>query len=519
MSIPRWLRLAAFLLLVGCGAMQHPGSPPEPDGAPPRPRAIITISGDLGWNGLAFQGTEVSEVTSTQTAGLAWYKDGRYQTGPVDSTTINQDQGTYRGFWLFATDRFTLAYTAEDGTRPHRLDLVPGWNLAGFGNSADLPGSSVEAWVGSEKVGLGTVVLPQASAIRRGGYDVMDFGAGGTIMPGVAYWVFASRACQLRWPEASPSPSPSPSASSSPSPAPSPSASPIRASLPCLTYTGTTLVAAGTFDRIVTSTDGMTWRVVTENSSPVPRDRALRGLASGNGRVVAVGDAGTVLTSPDARTWTTSSAGVQQNLNAACFGQNQFVAVGTNGTIVVTPVNDAPTLSWTTQTSGTERTLLGVAFDGSAFTACGAGGTILRSADGKTWMPQVSGTDADLMAITFANNRLVAVGSRGTVATSSAAGGGWSVMTSGPTDLYGVAGGGGVGSPGQFVLVGAGGTILTSTDLTRFTARTSGTSNTLRASTFGGGVRVAAGDYDGDGRATLLTSPDGITWLPATIER
>jgi len=60
---------------------------------------------------------------------------------------------------------------------------------------------------------------------------------------------------------------------------------------------------------------------------------------------------------------------------------------------------------------------------------------------------------------------------------------------------------------GKFVVVGAGGTILTSSDGILWTARTSGTTKLLRGVIFAGGQFVAVGN-----EGTVLTSPDGIAW-------
>jgi len=62
-----------------------------------------------------------------------------------------------------------------------------------------------------------------------------------------------------------------------------------------------------------------------------------------------------------------------------------------------------------------------------------------------------------------------------------------------------------------FVAVGESGTILTSSDGTTWTSRTSGTSNDLQGVTFANSTFVAVG-YSG----TILTSSDGTTWISRT---
>ena len=73
----------------------------------------------------------------------------------------------------------------------------------------------------------------------------------------------------------------------------------------------------------------------------------------------------------------------------------------------------------------------------------------------------------------------------------------------------------------MLVAVGGGGTILTSTNGTLWTARASGTTETLHSVSFGDGGFVAVGTAGtGPNGSLFLTSPDGITWTrrqnPAT---
>ena len=62
-----------------------------------------------------------------------------------------------------------------------------------------------------------------------------------------------------------------------------------------------------------------------------------------------------------------------------------------------------------------------------------------------------------------------------------------------------------------FVGVGDNGTILTSSDGTTWTSRTSGTSNKLRGVTYGNSTFVAVGNS-----GTILTSSDATAWTYRT---
>ena len=114
--------------------------------------------------------------------------------------------------------------------------------------------------------------------------------------------------------------------------------------------------------------------------------------------------------------------------------------------------------------------------------------------------PVVQRTEGDKTKVMF-----VTVGSSGTILTSSD-GTSWTKRTSGTSEyLLEVTYGNGL-----FVTVGWG-TILTSSDGTTWTERTSGTSEYLRGVTFGNGlfVTVSLG-------GTILTSPDGNSWTIRT---
>jgi hypothetical protein len=57
----------------------------------------------------------------------------------------------------------------------------------------------------------------------------------------------------------------------------------------------------------------------------------------GNGLFVAVGEWGTILTSPDGVTWTARTSGTSNLLYDVTYGNGTFVAVGEWGTILTSP--------------------------------------------------------------------------------------------------------------------------------------------------------------------------------------
>lgn len=88
------------------------------------------------------------------------------------------------------------------------------------------------------------------------------------------------------------------------------------------------------------------------------------------------------------------------DLEDVTWGNNIFVAVGLNGTIVTSGDGD----KWMLQYSGTTENLRKVIWGGSMFVATGDNGTVLTSPDGAIWTKRDSDTDKDLNAIAWGND-------------------------------------------------------------------------------------------------------------------
>jgi hypothetical protein len=248
--------------------------------------------------------------------------------------------------------------------------------------------------------------------------------------------------------------------------------------------------------------------------NPLPQGNDLRGVTYGSGTFVAVGDSGTILTSPDGVTWTIATSGTNSDLSGVTYDNGIFVALGKNkghpttgGTILTSPDG----LTWTVRVSGTIG-LSAVTYGNGTFVTVGTGGTILTSPDGLTWTVRVSGTSVSLFGVTYGNGTFVAVGESalaphrdGKILTSPD-GITWTIRTSGTSyDLSGVTYGN-----GTFVAVG-GYAIVTSPDGVTWTARTSGT-NYVSGVAYGNGTFVAVGG------GTIFMSPDGVVWTTRTSE-
>lgn len=161
-------------------------------------------------------------------------------------------------------------------------------------------------------------------------------------------------------------------------------------------------VAVGESGTIMTSPDGTTWTVRTSTfgSSHIysvawSEDDTL---------LVAVGASGKIETSPDGITWTArTSAGSVTFFNVTrSESQNLWCAVGASGTIETSP--DGITWSARTAAGAYAATFSAVTYTPALdlFVASGAGPEIQTSPDGTTWtsqtLPSLDGTEMSVVA-------------------------------------------------------------------------------------------------------------------------
>ncbi|MEP7155475.1 MAG: hypothetical protein ABI905_06860 [Betaproteobacteria bacterium] len=182
--------------------------------------------------------------------------------------------------------------------------------------------------------------------------------------------------------------------------------------------------AVGAAGTIALSSDGLTWSLPTSGTT-----KNLYAATYGSAKYVAVGEGGTVLNSTDGSTWTAVTSGTTSNLRGVTFGAintttgtgstavttttNIFVAVGDAGTVITS--NDG--ITWTVRTPISAARMNAVSFGGQ-FVAIGNGGVIYTSADGTAWTARSSGTTNDLFGIARTSTGYIAVGANGTNLTS-----------------------------------------------------------------------------------------------------
>jgi photosystem II stability/assembly factor-like uncharacterized protein len=176
--------------------------------------------------------------------------------------------------------------------------------------------------------------------------------------------------------------------------------------------------ASGTGDRVMASSDGITWNKQT--SAP---DSPWISLAYGNSVFVAVADGGpayqSVMTSSDGINWTNQTAATPGNWYGVAFGNGIFVAVA--WTNVDNRVMTSPNgIDWTSQPGAIRAAWYDVEYNDGVFVAVGSGSHAMRSYDnGVTWtLGEAFEAPSDYRAITYANGHFVAVGHASPVLTS-----------------------------------------------------------------------------------------------------
>ena len=132
----------------------------------------------------------------------------------------------------------------------------------------------------------------------------------------------------------------------------------------------------------------------------------LFAVTHGNGRFVAIGEGGVIVTSEDLNKWTAAESGSTANLTDVEFGNGRFVAVGDTGTVLISEDG----LAWTALTTPTSKDLRGLTFftAGSLWISVGESGEVSTSTDALTWTVRHSGSGW-LSAVAASDGGLLAV--------------------------------------------------------------------------------------------------------------
>ena len=238
----------------------------------------------------------------------------------------------------------------------------------------------------------------------------------------------------------------------------------------------TPTIFAGDFNYTSANPPGVTAWTPATSSVPIGFASDLSAVMFSGSQFIALGTDGSVLTSPDGNTWTSaasipSGGAAGPRMNSIAFGTVSsatiYVAVGDGGNIFTSP----DLVNWTT-VSTTGNDLYNVSFPNGTFVATGANGTLLTSPDASTWTLQNSTTPNALRGATYgtgsaagASAQYVVVGDSGTIVTSTNLTD-WSLITPPPLpqDLRAISFGTRFVAVGQEVVVGQGGAVAYSDD-------------------------------------------------------
>jgi hypothetical protein len=166
---------------------------------------------------------------------------------------------------------------------------------------------------------------------------------------------------------------------------------------------------------VATSRDGLTWQQQGKaNGSAKP----LAAVIFAQGKFVAVGAGGTLITSDDGVSWKAQNSGVEDYLWSIADGNGRFVAVGGQPrgpqSIFLTSVDG---ISWISHPAVTSMSVWDINYGEGTFVGLGTG-IILASQDGVNWSSRNSPTSRLLSGGTFVNGTFVAVGDAGTIIQS-----------------------------------------------------------------------------------------------------
>ena len=232
--------------------------------------------------------------------------------------------------------------------------------------------------------------------------------------------------------------------------------------------------------------------------NPLPTDEYLQAVAWSGTQLVAVGQNGAVLTSPNGVAWTVRWSGTTLALTGVVWTGSQFVAVGDGGSIRTSTDG----IAWTPRTSGTTKDLKAICWTGSSLVTIGDEGTVLTSATGITWTARFSNTAEELKAVVWTGTGLVAVGELGVTLTSST-GTSWALASQSPALTFTSI----THDGAQFIATASNGTLHTSPTGALWTQRYSSGSDSFLGVKWTGSLAVAVGSG-----GSVLTSPDGVSW-------
>ncbi len=297
-------------------------------------------------------------------------------------------------------------------------------------------------------------------------------------------------------------------------------------------YLTDTFWAVGDQGVVLTSASGSSWAPVSELSIT----NHLYGVAGVSNQVLLAGERTLWLRPGSGSPWINETDAAKAfpaprwTYYTAVWADAVYLLGGRSGMVVEGFKTNSEPAQWILRNDSARTWLWDATQAGALQVAVGDLATIVTSLDGLNWGLEAvpdSATNAIFLGVGGTTNQLVVVGNRGTLLIStnqmrtvvstnttpattntvSELGVIWTAVPTGSTnDLNGVAGHG-----AEWVVCGGQGTLLFSTNASRWTPAASPTSAFLSSVCFYSNQWVASGD-----RGTLLTSTNGINWTQQT---
>lgn len=129
-------------------------------------------------------------------------------------------------------------------------------------------------------------------------------------------------------------------------------------------------------DRIYTSTNGEDYVAIpTTNISPLLNNEGLTGVAYASGRFVAIGNSGRILSSTNGLDWVTVRNSDSRRWNRVRYLDGIWAAVGNAGWVAFSPDGQ----NWTSKTAGAESDLTDIAHQNGSYMVVGSHAMVLLS--------------------------------------------------------------------------------------------------------------------------------------------
>jgi hypothetical protein len=275
----------------------------------------------------------------------------------------------------------------------------------------------------------------------------------------------------------------------------------VRSWLWAVTRTPTHYLAVGDYGTILSSPNGVDWDY--ELVPLTVTNSVLLGVGGNSNLLLAAGSQGTILWATNIYLWKTNSTKPTTNdLQGVCFDGANFILTGGNGTVLTSVTGT----NWTRRTAPTTAFLMSVASFPGGLVTVGSGGAILTSTDrGTNWTTRAAGTTNWLSQVRWLNDRLMAVGQNGSL-LSSTDGVQWRTNASGTTAWLNAAD----FVEGTWFVVGNLGTVLASPDATNWFSLGTLTKKSLYGVTIHNGQLITVGTEGAILRSQLVPDPTPI---------